>query len=89
MPRLTLAICAVAAALNPLKVCHHKTCSKYGLAKRTLDIAHVLGGPEAAVQTLECQNGCNAGTVSVVGDVPSDGAQPVVTSGGLGGSGGE
>ena len=67
MPRLTLAICAVAAALNPLKVCHHKTCSKNGLAKRTLDIAHVLGGPEAAVQTLECQSGCNAGTVSVVG----------------------
>ena len=64
---LTLAIYAVAAALNPLKVCHHKTCSKNGLAKRTLDIAHVLGGPEAAVQTLECQNGCNAGTVSVVG----------------------
>ena len=47
---LTLAICAVGAALNPLKVCHHKTCSKNGLAKRTLDIAHVLGGPEAAVQ---------------------------------------
>ena len=67
MPRLTLALCAVAAALNPLQVCHHKTCSKNGLAKRTLDIAHVLGGPEAAVQTLECQNGCNAGTVSVVG----------------------
>ena len=69
MPRspLTLAICSVAAALSPLKVCHHKTCSKNGLAKRTLDIAHVLGGPEAAVQTLECQNGCNAGTVSVVG----------------------
>ena len=68
MPRAPLlALCAVTTALNPLKVCHHKTCSKNGLAKRTLDIAHVLGGPEAAVQTLECQSGCNAGTVSVVG----------------------
>ena len=65
--RALLALCAVGAALNPLQVCHHKTCSKNGLARRTLDIAHVLGGPEAAVQTLECQNGCNAGTVSVVG----------------------
>ena len=67
MPRLTLALCAVAAALNPLQVCHHKTCAKNGLAKRTLDIAQVLGGPEAAVQTAACQSGCNAGTVSVVG----------------------
>ena len=69
MPRAPiLALCAVgAAALNPLQICHHKTCAKNGLAKRTLDIAHVLGGPEAAVQTLECQRGCNAGTVSVVG----------------------
>jgi len=67
MPRALLALCAVAAALSPLKVCHHKTCAKNGLARRTLDIAHVLGGPETAVQTLECQNGCNAGTVSVVG----------------------
>ena len=64
---LTLALCAVAAALSPLQVCHHKTCAKSGLAKRTLDIAHVLGGPEAAVPTAACQSGCNAGTVSVVG----------------------
>ena len=67
MPPLTLAICAGATALSPLKVCHHKTCSKNGLAKKTLDIAHVLGGPEAAVPTAACQSGCNAGTVSVVG----------------------
>ena len=67
MPRLTLALCAVSTALSPLKVCHHKTCSKNGLAKRTLDIAHVLGGPETAVPTAACQSGCNAGTVSVVG----------------------
>ena len=66
-PSITLALCAVAAALNPLQVCHHKTCSKNGLAKKTLDIAHVLGGPEAAVPTAACQSGCNAGTVSVVG----------------------
>ena len=62
-----LALCAVAAALSPLQVCHHKTCAKNGLAKKTLDIAHVLGGPEAAVPTAACQSGCNAGTVSVVG----------------------
>ena len=66
-PSLTLALCAVGAALNPLQVCHHKTCAKNGLARRTLDIAHVLGGPEAAVPTAACQSGCNAGTVSVVG----------------------
>ena len=68
MPRAPLlALCAVAAALNPLQVCHHKTCAKNGLARRTLDIAHVLGGPEAAVPTAACQSGCNTGTVSVVG----------------------
>ncbi len=67
MPRSILALCAVGAALSPLQVCHHKTCAKNGLAKRTLDIAHVLGGPETAVATAACQNGCNAGTVSVVG----------------------
>ena len=67
MPRGALALCAVVTALNPLRVCHHKTCAKNGLARRTLDIAHVLGGPEAAVPTAACQSGCNAGTVSVVG----------------------
>ena len=64
---LTIALYYVAAALSPLQVCHHKTCAKNGLARRTLDIAHVLGGPETAVKTAACQNGCNAGTVSVVG----------------------
>jgi hypothetical protein len=60
-----LTVCC--ATPNPLKICHHKTCAKNGLAKCTLDIAHVLGGPVAAAQTAGCQNGCKAGTVSVVG----------------------
>ena len=68
MPRAPLlALCAVAAALNPLKVCHHKTCSKNGLAKRALDAGSCFRRPRAVVPTAACQSGCNAGTVSVVG----------------------
>lgn len=69
MPRapLALALVATAAAMSCVKVCHHKTCAKNGLAKRTLDIAQVIGGPDAAVATAECQNSCATGTVSVAG----------------------